>query len=119
MPKAHTPGMAIPHALSGQVIELAPSFASAADLNTHALFKTDAIEVIRLVLAAGKSLPPHTVVGDITIQCLQGKIDISFDGTRQVLSEGQLLYLAGGVEHAVRAHEDSLALVTIVLRKRL
>ena len=39
-----------------------------------ALFKTEELEVIRLVLAAGKSLPPHKVPGEITIQCLEGRI---------------------------------------------
>jgi hypothetical protein len=64
--------MAIPHALPGQAIDVAPLGTRLSSEQTIALFKSADLEVIRLVLPAGKSLPPHKVAGEITIQCVEG-----------------------------------------------
>ena len=109
--------MAIPHAQSGQVIDVRPLGPSLTDERTVALFKTDDLEVMRLVLKAGKSLPPHKVAGEITIQCLEGRIDVTLDGESRVLEVGQLIYLARDVLHGVVSIEDSSVLVTIALHR--
>ena len=70
---------------------------------------------MRVVLPAGKAFPPHRVAGEITVQCLEGRIDVSVDGVSQALRPGQLLHLEGGVLHGLVGLEDSSALVTIVL----
>jgi quercetin dioxygenase-like cupin family protein len=108
--------MAMPHALPGDSVDVAPLGPRLSSVKTHALFKSVDLEVIRLVLQAGKSLPSHKVPGELTIQCLEGALDVAVEGRSQVLRAGQLLYLAGGVPHAVRALEDASALVTIALR---
>lgn len=107
--------MAIEHAQPGQPVDVSPLGERLASEKTAALFKSDELEVIRLVLQAGKGLPPHKVPGEITIHCLEGRIAVGADGTQHVLGAGQLLYLGGGVPHDVKALEDASALVTIVL----
>jgi quercetin dioxygenase-like cupin family protein len=107
--------MAIPHAQSGQVISVRPLGPALTDERTVALFKTEDLEVMRLVLTAGKSLPPHKVAGEITIQCIEGRIDVSLDGTSRILDAGDLIYLARDVVHGVVAIEDASVLVTIAL----
>jgi quercetin dioxygenase-like cupin family protein len=107
--------MAIPHAQSGQVIDVRPLGASLTEERTIALFKTDDLEVMRLILTVGKSMPPHKVAGEITIQCIEGKIDVTLDGESNVLEAGQLMYLARNVVHGVVAVEDASVLVTIAL----
>lgn len=109
--------MAIAHALSGQPTDVLPLGAALAGARTVALFKTDELEVIRLVLPAGKSMPPHKVAGAITVQCIEGRVDITCEDGSHLLAAGQLLYLPGGVPHGVVALEDASVLVTIVLRK--
>ena len=109
--------MALSHATAGQIIDVHPLGARLAQERTVALFKAQDLEVMRLVLAAGKSLPPHKVAGEITIHCIEGVLDVSAEGQNHVLRAGQLLYLGGGVLHAVRAVEDASALVTVALRK--
>jgi quercetin dioxygenase-like cupin family protein len=84
---------------------------------TIALFKSQDLEVMRIVLKAGASLPPHKVPGEITIQCVEGEFLVSVDGTDRSLHTGQLLYLRGGVVHDLRAIHDSSALVTVALRR--
>jgi quercetin dioxygenase-like cupin family protein len=107
--------MSIPHALSGQPIEVAPFGNSLPEQRTVALFKSDQLEVIRLVLAAGKSMPTHKVSGEITIQCVEGTLDVQVNGSSTLLAAGQLMFLLGEVPHSVTAREPASALVTIVL----
>jgi quercetin dioxygenase-like cupin family protein len=109
--------MAIDHAQPGRPVDVCPLGARLAQHKSHALFKSDQLEVMRLVLQSGKSLPPHKVAGEITIQCLEGRIEVGADETRHVLGAGQLVYLGGGVVHDVLALEDASALVTIVLHR--
>jgi quercetin dioxygenase-like cupin family protein len=109
--------MAIPHARSGQVIDVRPHGPSFTEERTVALFKTEDLEVIRLVLPAGKAMAPHKVAGEITIQCIEGRIDVTVDGASNHLAAGQLIYLARNVVHGVAALEDASVLVTIALRR--
>jgi len=109
--------MAIPHASAGQTIDVQPLGERLAAAKTVALFKAQDLEVMRLVLLAGRSLPPHQVAGEITILCIEGVLDIALDGRRHVLGAGQLLFLAGGAVHGVTAIEDASALVSIALKR--
>jgi quercetin dioxygenase-like cupin family protein len=109
--------MAIPHLRPGQATQVEPLGVRLAQEKTVALFKSEDLEVMRLVLLAGKSLPPHRVPGEITVQCIEGSIDVTVDGQSHVLLAGQLLYLGGGVTHGVTALQDSSALVTVALRR--
>ena len=71
---------------------------------------------MRLVLKQGASFPMHKVPGEMTVQCIEGKIDVITDSGSHILATGQMLYLSGGVEHGVVAIEAASALVTIVLK---
>jgi quercetin dioxygenase-like cupin family protein len=104
--------MAIQHAEHGQVIDL-----SAFHADSAALVKTDAFEVIRIVVEAGKSLPPHEVEGPITVQCLSGRCTFFVDEQPRELRPGAWLYLNGGTPHAVQAAETAVLLVTILFGK--
>lgn len=106
--------MAIAHALSGQPVEIAAPAVPGA-LGSTALFKSRDLEVIRLLIGAGKGLPPHRVPGEITVQCVSGEVEIGLDGDRAVLQPGQMLYLAGDALHSVIAITDACVLVTIAL----
>ena len=107
--------MAIAHATPGQVIDIRPLWAAISTSVTTTLVKTDRLEVIRLVLPAGKEIPPHKVPGEITVQCLEGRVAFTSLGATQELRAGQMCYLAGGTEHAVKGLEDASVLVTMLL----
>ncbi len=107
--------MAIQHARPGQIVDILPTEGTLPSARSFALFKSGQLEVMRVVLPAGKAFPPHRVAGEITVQCLEGRIDLSVDGVSQALRPGQLLHLEGGVLHGLVGIEDSSALVTIVL----
>lgn len=108
--------MAIPHASSGQVIDVRPLGGLLPGIRTHAIFKSQDLEVIRLVLKAGESFPAHKVPGEITVHCVEGSMNVGCNGSVTRLNAGEMLYLEGNIEHAVDAVEDASALVTIVLK---
>ncbi|MCO6455787.1 MAG: cupin domain-containing protein [Pirellulaceae bacterium] len=108
--------MAIPHAGPGEVIDISSLGERLPQVQTATLVKSATLEVLRLVLPAGKRIEPHSVPGEVTVQCLEGTVDFEVRGQQRVLTPGTFLYLAGGDQHAVRAVEDSSLLVTIVLR---
>lgn len=83
---------------------------------TTTLVKTKELEVIRLVLRAGKQIPSHQVAGPITVQCLEGRVEFSAQGKAQVLVAGQLLYLNANQPHALLGLTDAAVLVTILLK---
>lgn len=108
--------MAIPHANPGDVIDVRPLGASLETARTNTLLKTQAVEVVRLVMAAGKEIAEHKATGEITVQCLEGKIAFTALGKTEELAAGQMLYLAAGEPHSVRCIEDASVLVTILLK---
>ncbi len=109
--------MAISHATPGEIIPIHPLKEKIADTKTHTLLKTDAIEVIRLVMPAGKTIAEHKAPGEITVQCIEGFVKFSSGGTSKDLTAGEMLYLSAKEPHAVEAVEDSSVLVTILLKK--
>lgn len=110
--------MAIPHAAAGQIVDVRPLGDSLAKSVTTTLVKSEHLEVIRLVVPAGKEIPPHQVAGEITVQCLEGEVEIQTGGKSQVLSAGHLLYVRGNESHALKGIQNSSVLVTIQLQPR-
>jgi quercetin dioxygenase-like cupin family protein len=82
---------------------------------TTTLVKTDQLELIRLVLPKGKNIAEHEVEGEITVQCLEGRVEFRSNDITRVLSAGQLVYLAGGSKHSLIALDDASLLITILL----
>ena len=110
--------MALEHLQPGQVANVQPYGAALTGASNTALFKSAELEVLRLVLPKGKTMPEHQVQGEITIQCIEGvvQIDATTSESPVALQAGQLLYLPGRTPHALLALEDSSVLVTIVVQ---
>ena len=109
--------MAIPHAEPGDVIDVRPLGAALPAARSHALFKSNDLEVMRLVLRAGQELPPHTVTGEITLQCIEGRIAFSCAAGMRELGAGELIHSARNELHGLRALQDSSLILTVVLPK--
>ena len=108
--------MAFPHAQPGEVIDVRPLGAGLATAKTSTLLKSDKIEIIRLVMAAGKVLAEHKARGEITVHCIEGRIAFTALGQTHELAAGQLLYLPAGEPHSVQCLEDASFLLTLLLR---
>lgn len=109
--------MAIPHAASGELIEVLSPGEDLRQAKSSTLVRADHLEVFRLVLAAGKMLQDHKAAGALTIQCLAGAVEIEAHGRTQMLRAGSMVYLSDAEPHAVKALEDSSLLITILLRR--
>lgn len=109
--------MSIPHAASGELIDVRPLGANLRQTISSTLVRADHIEVFRLVLAAGKVAPAHKAAGAITIQCLEGAVELKAHNQTQVLHAGSMVYLSDAEPHSVTALEDSSLLVTMLLRR--
>lgn len=105
--------MSIHHAPSGELINILPLGSAITSTQTTTLYKTQHLEVFRVVLLAGKERPEHKVVGELTAQCLEGSIEFLSETTRDVVRAGDLKWLAGGTPHSLRAIEDASVLVTL------
>ncbi len=106
--------MSLEHVQPGEPVSLILG-ASVATAQTTTLVKNNQLEVIRLVLRAGKEIPSHQVTGPITVQCLEGRIEFEADGKRRELAAGDFLHLAGQQPHALLALTNAAVLVTILL----
>ena len=67
--------MAQPHALSGQIVNVRPLGAQLRQASSTAILKAGQLEVMRIVLLAGKSMPEHMTRGEATVQCIEGEVE--------------------------------------------
>ena len=79
------------------------------------LYKSGTMTVALFLFAHLTRLPPHRANGVVTIQVLDGHLQVSADGKAHDLHAGQMLVLARGVEHDVVAREESRMLLTVNL----
>src|SRR5690606_38166156 len=91
----------------GEIIDVRPLGAALKDSRTRALFKTEQLEVIRLMVPMGKEIPIHKAPGDITVLCLEGRIDFTVgDDDVRTMVAGDLLYLEAEQLHSLLGIED-------------
>ena len=109
--------MAIPHAKPGEVVDVRPLGPALASAQTKTLVRAEQVEVIRLVVPAGKAIDEHKAKGEIVVHCLEGKVAFTAFGKTQTLEAGKLLYLPTGEPHTVKGVEDASLLLTILLPK--
>jgi quercetin dioxygenase-like cupin family protein len=109
--------MALPRAQLNQVIDIRPLGPGIATSPTSTLLASDSLEVIRLVMPAGKKIPTHQVPGEITVQCLEGKIEFVAGDRSHELRAGEMISLPGACPHSLQAIVDATVLVTILLTK--
>src|SRR2546421_12628963 len=107
--------MALPHARPGQPIDIAPLGATLSQAASHAILKTRALELMRIVLPRGAALPPHSVYGELTLLCIEGAVALDAGGHSCELRQHQLVLLPARQEYAIRALEDASLLMTVQL----
>ena len=107
--------MAISHLSSGDVANVRALGNELDETSTNAFFKDQHLEVIRMFLRGGRWIAEHAVKGPVTVQCLEGEVDVITGDTHRVIRSGDLLYLEAGAAHELFAIQNSSLLVTIVL----
>jgi quercetin dioxygenase-like cupin family protein len=108
--------MAIEHSASGTIASVRSLGADLPGASTHTILKATQLELIRIVLLAGKEMREHKVPGEITVQCIEGYVEFRVPGKTLGLKPGDLVHLQGNEVHALKAIEDSSLLLTIRLQ---
>lgn len=80
--------MALPHVAPGEITRLEPLGERLTDTVSTALFKAAQLEVVRTVLPRGHTMREHRVQGEITLQCMEGALDLTVDGRTQRMQAG-------------------------------
>jgi quercetin dioxygenase-like cupin family protein len=109
--------MAIPHAKPGEIVDVRPLKSALAGAETRTLVRAEQVEVIRLIVPAGKEISEHKAKGELIVQCLEGRVAFTAFGKTHILEAGTLLYLPTGEPHAVKGIENASLLLTILLPK--
>lgn len=107
--------MATPRAAPGELIDVRPLGPGVKGVKSVTLMRSDHLEVIRLVLPAGKRIPEHRVPGEITVQCLEGSLTFGTDVAVRTMHAGDLLFMVPGQAHWLEALDDASVLVTLYL----
>jgi quercetin dioxygenase-like cupin family protein len=110
--------MAIPHAKPGEIVDVRPLGSALASAQTKTVVRAEQVEVIRLVVQAGKEIPEHKAKGEVIVHCLEGRVAFAASGKTQTLESGHLLYLPTGEPHSVKGIENASLLVTVLLPQR-
>lgn len=98
--------------LPGDVIDIRLLGSALTQARTTALVKTPTLQVVRLVIPSGKDIATHQSDGDITVQCLEGRVTFTAGNRTQELEPGQLLYLSSQEPHSLHGIVDASVLVT-------
>ena len=109
--------MALVHAQPLDVISVRPLASRIREARTHSLLKTDRLQLMRLVLAAGQTVPEHQVAGEMTLLCLEGQVLVRTPGRQCRLAEREIMLLPAHEAHAIEAQADSSLLVTLLLHQ--
>ena len=112
--------MSTHHATAGEVVDLATWDRDLPAKHSKAVTKTQGLEIARLVLDADEDMQRGgycQVSGPVVIHCLEGEIEVEIRSPelRRRLCTGQLLYLDGNTDHALKGIKQSFVLLTIVL----
>jgi quercetin dioxygenase-like cupin family protein len=108
--------MAVSHLRPGEVADVRPLGAALAETKTQTLLKTERLEVVRIVMQAGKTISEHRAPGEIIVHCLEGRVTFTALGVTRELKAGQLMYLGASEPHSVSCLEDASFLLTLDLK---
>ena len=104
-------------AIPGQVIQVGPLGSELETDQLVRLIRTNDLEVLQLMVPAGRTVPTHLFPGEIIVHCLQGRVSLMSLGEGYPLGAGQLLHYSSYEPFSVRGIEDSSLLITVALPK--
>jgi len=110
--------MATPQAKVGELVDVRPLESALASSERTILLRAEQVEIVRLVVPAGKEIPAHKAKGEIVVQCLEGRVAYTVFGKTLTLEAGKLLYMPMGEPHSVHGIEDASPLLTVFLPKQ-
>jgi quercetin dioxygenase-like cupin family protein len=83
------------------------------DRNSITVFKTDDLRIVLGGLHKGAEMIPHDAQGIMSIQVLEGRLDINTDELNTTLIAGHMIAIHKGCNYRVIAAEETIYLLTI------
>ncbi len=80
---------------------------------TQSLARESGVSLLMMAMESGDVLDKHSAAGVVTVQLLRGGVTMSVSGEVFELSPGQAVLIQPGVEHDVRANQQSVILLTV------
>ena len=96
---------------TGRVIHV-PLGAEIGQAKSATLLETNQLQLIRLVVPAGKEIPPHRVPTEVIVHVVEGQVNFQHDGQETELRAGDVMFLCPEELHSLRGIQDSTVLVT-------
>ena len=109
--------MAEPIANPGRTVCLEPLTSIDETSRKTTLVKTPQVEIIQLIVPAGRDVPTHQAQGDMIVHCLEGRVSLFALGKTYDLKPGQLLHLSLEDQFSMRGIDNASVLVTLVAAK--
>ncbi len=82
------------------------------------IYHHEAVTLILFSFEEGGSLPDHQANGTVTIQALEGRLQVQAGEEAYTLQPGNMVLLAPNIRHSVTATEQSALLVTVSRESR-
>lgn len=82
-------------------------------ISTKVIIETSFSKEIRILLKQGQMMKEHQAPYPILIHILEGEISIGINGTKEVLSKGNIVALDAQIPHDLTAIDDSIIRLTL------
>ncbi len=83
------------------------------EVSSTTVLKTDTLRIVLIVLRSGATLHEHHADGRLSVQVLEGEVDLSAENDSHRLRPGMIVSLGPRVPHHVIARDDAALLLTI------
>ncbi len=108
-------GTALSFVLADELRIVREELATSNERSGRTLVKDGPLSVTLIGLHPGGELRPHRAKGPITVQVLDGAIEVDAEGRTWALPTGSLFALnAGGITHSVRSPKGAAFLLTVI-----
>lgn len=109
--------MAEPIAQPGHAVFLHSLTATDKASRKTTLVKTPQVELIQLIVPAGRDVPTHQAQGEVVVHCLEGRVSLLALEKTYDLQSGQLLHLSCDDQFSIRGIDDASVLLTLIAAK--
>ena len=112
--KHQVSGPELTFSLAAEMASLRTELRTAPSRSAKTLIKEGPVTVTLIGVNPGGSLHAHKANGPITIQVLEGELELAIGEATRALPTGTLLGLDGGITHAVHSAHGGIFLLTVV-----
>jgi quercetin dioxygenase-like cupin family protein len=102
---------------AGEVVDVRPLGSELATAQVTPLMRTSDLEVFRVVVPSGTTVPTHEFSREVIVHCLEGRARLVSPGEVYDLRAGQLLYYSSAEPFSVLGLEDASLLITAAVSK--